>query len=125
MAAPGNLHAVGILLSSTDRDRLIAWYRSALEPLGARWEEHLLAIGDGMYLGFDKRDDVAPRSAEPGRHMVNFSVRDIRAAERHLNSLGVRWVRPVEETDFGFWFSTVEDPDGNYVQFIQMKDEQD
>lgn len=125
MAALSNLHAAGILLSSTDPDRLIAWYRSALEPLGARWEEHLLAIGDGMYLGFDRRDDVAAKAAEPGRHMVNFSVRDIRAAEQHLNSLGVRWVRPVEPTDIGFWFSTVEDPDGNYVQFIQGKDGQD
>lgn len=125
MAPQSNLHASGILLSSTDPDRLIAWYRGALEPLGARWEEHMLAVGDGMYVGFDRRDDIAEKSAEPGRHIVNFSVHDIRAAERHLNTLGVRWVRPVELTDFGAWFSTVEDPDGNYVQFIQMEDERD
>ncbi|SCK49590.1 hypothetical protein H181DRAFT_04451 [Streptomyces sp. WMMB 714] len=35
MAAQGSLLGAGILLSSTDRDRLVAWYRSALEPLGA------------------------------------------------------------------------------------------
>ncbi|SCK49597.1 Glyoxalase-like domain-containing protein [Streptomyces sp. WMMB 714] len=55
--------------------------------------------------------------------MINFMVRDIRAVERHLNSLGVRWVRPVEAGGDGFW-STVEDPDGNYVQFIQLRDGQ-
>jgi catechol 2,3-dioxygenase-like lactoylglutathione lyase family enzyme len=114
----------GVVLGSTDPDRLIAWYRAALEPLGARWEEHLLRIGDGMYVGFDGRDDVAGKTAEPGRHLVNFGVRDIAAAERHLDALGVRWVRPVERTDFGAWMSTVEDPDGNYVQFIQMPDGQ-
>lgn len=121
MAAQGSPLGAGILLGSTDRDRLVAWYRSALEPLGARWEEHLLAVGDGTYIGFDGRDDLAGRSAEPGRHMINFTVHDIRTVERHLNSLGVRWVRPVEATDDGFW-STVEDPDGNYVQFIELRD---
>lgn len=124
MAAQNNLDTSGVLLSSTDRDRLIAWYRAALEPLGARWEEHMLVIADGMYVGFDRREDIADKTVEPGRHFVNFSVRDIRAAERHLNTLGVRWVRPVELTDFGAWFSTVEDPDGNYIQFIEMPAEQ-
>ncbi|MGW8374614.1 VOC family protein [Streptomyces sp. ODS28] len=112
----------GPLLSSTDPDRLTAWYRSVLEPLGARWEEHMLLIADGMYLGFDRRDDVADKTAEPGRTLLNFGVRDIRAAERHLNTLGVRWIRPVERTEWG-WISTVEDPDGNYLQFVQGPDE--
>jgi catechol 2,3-dioxygenase-like lactoylglutathione lyase family enzyme len=124
MAARENLYGAGVVLSSTDRGRLVAWYRSVLEPLGARRQQHLLAVEDGAYLGFDERDDVAEWAAEPGRHMVDFSVRDMRAARRHLDSLGVRWVRPVERTEFGFW-STVEDPDGNYVQFIEVADRPD
>ncbi|MGH3311020.1 MAG: VOC family protein [Streptomyces sp.] len=125
MAAQSTLNTCGILLSSTDRDRLVAWYRAALEPLGARWAEHMLVIADGTYVGFDHRDDIADKTVEPGRSLVNFGVRDIRVAEAHLDSLGVRWVRPVEKTDFGAWFSTVADPDGNYVQFIEMPAEQD
>lgn len=124
-AQSGNLTTSGVVLGSTDPDRLIAWYRAALEPLGARWAEHMLVAGDGMYIGFDRRDDVAEKSAEPGRVLVNFGVRDIHAAQQHLDTLGVRWVRPVELTDFQVWFSTVEDPDGNYLQFIQMTDGQD
>lgn len=121
----GILGTSGVIIGSNDRDRIVAWYRAALEPLGARWEGHLLVVADGMYIGFDQRDDVAAKPGEPGRHLVNFTVHDMRAAERHLNTLGVRWVRPVEFTDFGAWFSTVEDLDGNLLQFIQMPDGED
>lgn len=117
-----NLTSLGALISSADPDRLVDWYRTALEPLGARWDEHMLVLGgdrDETVLGFDRRDDVADKAQEPGRQMLCFTVRDIRAAEAHLNSLGVPWIRPPEEIAPGVWFSTVEDPDGNYVQFIQ------
>ncbi len=124
MAAKNNLDTSGVLIGSTDRDRLVEWYRAALEPLGAVWQEHMLLIAGGMYVGFDERDDVGDKPAEPGRHLVNFTVRDIRAAEAHLDSLGVTWVRPVEDVGDGVFFSTVADPDGNLVQFIQLPDEQ-
>jgi catechol 2,3-dioxygenase-like lactoylglutathione lyase family enzyme len=120
MSVPkSTLDTSGIVIGSRDPDRLIAWYRAALEPLGARWETHRLVVGDGMYVGFDSRDDIAEKSSESGRHLVNFHVSDIRSTEEHLDALGVRWVRPVELTEYGAW-STVEDPDGNYVQFIQI-----
>lgn len=127
MAAPtsentGNTDTItglGVILGSTDPDALIAWYRAALEPLGARWAEHLLIVGPGAIIGFDRRDDVADKAAEPGRHLINLTVRDIRAAERHLDSLGVTWVRPVEEVGDGWYFSTVVDPVGNYLQILQ------
>ncbi|MFI1225557.1 MULTISPECIES: VOC family protein [unclassified Streptomyces] len=115
----GNVTGLGIIIGSTDSDALIAWYRAALEPLGARWAEHLLIVGPGAIIGFDQRDDVADKAAEPGRHLVNLTVRDIRAAERHLDSLGVTWVRPVEDTGGGWFFSTIVDPVGNYLQILQ------
>ncbi|EGE43845.1 VOC family protein [Streptomyces griseus] len=110
---------LGVILGSTDSDALIAWYRAALEPLGAHWAEHLLVIGPGAIIGFDERDDVADQAAEPGRQLINLTVRDIRAAERHLNALGVTWVRPVEEVGGGWYFSTIVDPVGNYLQILQ------
>lgn len=119
MAAPGNITGLGVILGSTDPDSLIEWYRAALEPLGARWHEHLLVVGQETIIGFDRRDDVADKAAEPGRHLINLTVRDIRTAEKHLNSLGVTWVRPVEDTGDGWFFSTVVDPVGNYLQILQ------
>ncbi|MFJ2015309.1 VOC family protein [Streptomyces globisporus] len=110
---------LGVILGSTDSDALIAWYRAALEPLGARWAEHLLIVGPGAIIGFDERDDVADKTAEPGRQMINITVRDVRAAESHLDTLGVTWVRPVEEVGGGWFFSTIVDPVGNYLQILQ------
>ncbi|MFB7400207.1 VOC family protein [Streptomyces rubiginosohelvolus] len=110
---------LGIIIGSTDSESLIAWYRAALEPLGARWAEHLLIVGPGAIIGFDERDDVADKAAEPGRQMINITVGDVRAAERHLNTLGVTWVRPVEEVGGGWFFSTIVDPVGNYLQILQ------
>ncbi|MEU6955060.1 VOC family protein [Streptomyces sp. NPDC045714] len=110
---------LGIIIGSTDSAALIAWYRAALEPLGARWAEHFLIVGPGAIIGFDERDDVADKAAEPGRQLINLTVRDIRAAEKHLNTLGVTWVRPVEDTGDGWFFSTIVDPVGNYLQLLQ------
>ncbi|MFI1932409.1 VOC family protein [Streptomyces sp. NPDC020330] len=115
----GGITGLGIIIGSTDSDALIAWYRAALEPLGARWAEHLLIVGTGAIIGFDERDDVADKAAEPGRQLINLTVRDIRAAENHLNTLGVTWARPVEDTGDGWFFSTIVDPVGNYVQILQ------
>ncbi|MEU5370284.1 VOC family protein [Streptomyces sp. NPDC005951] len=110
---------LGVIIGSTDTAALISWYRAALEPLGARWVEHLLIVGPGAIIGFDERDDVADKAVEPGRQMINITVRDVRAAERHLNTLGVTWVRPVEEAEGGWFFSTIVDPVGNYLQILQ------
>ncbi|WP_097934009.1 MULTISPECIES: VOC family protein [unclassified Streptomyces] len=110
---------LGVVIGSTDSAALIAWYRAALEPLGARWAEHLLIVGPGAIIGFDERDDVADKAAEPGRQLINLTVRDIRAAEKHLNTLGVTWVRPVEDTGDGWFFSTIVDPVGNFLQILQ------
>ncbi|MFH9683183.1 VOC family protein [Streptomyces globisporus] len=115
----GTITGLGVILGSTDSDALIAWYRAALEPLGARWAEHLLIVGPGAIIGFDERDDVADKAAEPGRQMINITVRDVRAAESHLDTLGVTWVRPVEEVGGGWFFSTIVDPVGNYLQILQ------
>lgn len=119
LAGAGGITGLGVIIGSTDSAALIAWYRAALEPLGARWAEHFLIVGPGAIIGFDERDDVADEAAEPGRQLINLTVRDIRAAEKHLNTLEVTWVRPVEDTGDGWFFSTIVDPVGNYLQLLQ------
>ncbi|MFF2653849.1 VOC family protein [Streptomyces sp. NPDC058045] len=119
MAATSNITGLGVVLGSTEPDGLVEWYRAALEPLGARWESHMLMIGKETIIGFDGRDDVAEKAAEPGRHLVNLMVRDMRAVEQHLNTLNVTWVRPVDAVEGGWIFATILDPVGNYLQFVQ------
>jgi catechol 2,3-dioxygenase-like lactoylglutathione lyase family enzyme len=105
-----------ILLASTDPDRLRSWYEQAFgvspNPDG------FLEFG-GVAILVDRRDDVAPRSAEPVRLMLNFHVADIHESVAHLDGLGVTWVSKLELRG-DVWFAALEDPDGNVIQVIEL-----
>ena len=105
-----------LLLGSAHPDRLRAWYADALgvEPDA----DGFLRFGNVGVL-VDGRDDVDPRTVEPGRVILNYHVTDIKRVAQHLDDRGETWVAGVEHRDAGLWFATVEDPDGNYVQLIQ------
>ncbi|NGO70931.1 VOC family protein [Streptomyces sp. SB3404] len=112
-----------MVLGSTDPVRLWEWYRTAFAP-DAEQEGPVLALRLGdSYLIFESRDDVGRKSVEPGRILVNLQVDDIRATEKHLTTaLNARWIRPVEDPagDEPVAIGTLEDPDGNYVQIIEV-----
>jgi catechol 2,3-dioxygenase-like lactoylglutathione lyase family enzyme len=107
-----------LLLASTDPDRLRSWY---VKLLGTDPDHDGFLHCGHVAILITGRDDVAPVTREPGRVILNYQVNDIASAARSLDSLGVTWVSPVEYRDEGgAWFGTVEDPDGNYVQLIQL-----
>ncbi len=126
MTAPAtrtNPRLGGLVLGSTDPQRLYDWYKAAFAPeatLPAEMPVLALELG-GTWLIFERRDDVGERAAEPGRVLFNIEVDDIRAAEERLNGLGVTWIRPVSEPAPGepVRLATVTDPDGNYPQIIE------
>jgi catechol 2,3-dioxygenase-like lactoylglutathione lyase family enzyme len=107
-----------LLFGSAEPDRLRDWY---VRVLGAEPDpDGFLHFGPVAVL-IDARGDVAPAAAEPGRVILNYTVPDIAAAARELDRHGVGWVAPVEYREQGgAWFGTVRDPDGNYVQLIQL-----
>jgi predicted enzyme related to lactoylglutathione lyase len=113
-----------ILLASTDPERLRSWYAAALDP-----EENtdvdgyrVLKFG-ALYVLIDSRADVADKNPEPGRVILNFDLADARAVAARLDELGVSWLAELEDRD-GSLFATAIDPDGNYVQIIQLSEEQ-
>jgi len=112
-----------ILLASTDPERLGTWYAAALDP------EDDSEMGGYRMLKFgafsvviDTRSDIGDTNPEPGRIILNFDVADARATAARLEDLGVKWLAELEDRD-GSLFATAIDPDGNYVQIIQMSDE--
>jgi predicted enzyme related to lactoylglutathione lyase len=116
-----------ILLGTTDPRRLRDWYAAALTPHGAG--EGLTEVSPTMFaftfgdtaLVIDRRTDVADKNPEPGRVILNFHVDDARATAAHLNDVGVTWLVELEEREGGL-FGTLIDPDGNYIQIIQMQE---
>ncbi|GHC87566.1 hypothetical protein GCM10007079_31830 [Nocardiopsis terrae] len=112
-----------MLLASTDPDRLRDWYAAVLDPADSNTVDHyrVLRFG-GFHLLIDRRDDVGPEAADPARVILNFDVADARAVAGRMDERGTEWVAPLEERD-GNFFATAKDPDGNYVQVIQLSEE--
>jgi len=116
-----------ILLGTTNPDRLRDWYAAALAPgdAGGVFTEvtptmFAATFGDTSLL-IDGRSDVAGENPEPGRVVLNFHVDDAHATADHLKGLGVTWLVELEEREGGL-FGTLVDPDGNYVQIIELKE---
>jgi predicted enzyme related to lactoylglutathione lyase len=104
-----------LLIGSSNVDAMKDWYRQAFGP-----EENAMGafvFGSFQYF-IEEHSDVSGPATDPARYVINFDVEDCRALEAHLNGLGVRWVRPVEQMPFGL-IGTVADPDGNYLNLVQ------
>lgn len=114
-----------ILLSSTKPEQLRDWYAAAFSAKPDRTPGDVgydvLDFG-GFYVMIDSRDDVGDTNPEPGRVILNFEVDDAHAAAERINGPGASWLADLEERD-GSWFGTAIDPDGNYVQIIQLSEE--
>ncbi|HEX3667640.1 MAG TPA: VOC family protein [Acidimicrobiia bacterium] len=116
-----------ILLGTANPLRLRDWYAAALAPGDSG--EAFTEVTPTMFAGtfgdtsvlIDGRSDVADTNPDPGRVILNFHVDDARATADHLNTLGVTWLVELEERAGGL-FGTLVDPDGNYVQIIELKE---
>lgn len=112
----GSVALGSVLLGSTHPQRLQAWYLAALAP--DRTNDGFLSF-DGFEVLIERRDDTAAVNPEPGRFILNFHVEDARATAAHLDGMGVTWLVPVEQRRAGL-FGTLLDPDGNYIQIIEL-----
>ena len=116
-----------ILLGTTNPHRLRDWYAAALAP--GDGGEAFTEVTPTMFAGtfgdtsvlIDGRSDVADQNPDPGRVILNFHVDNARATADHLNALGVTWLVELEDRAGGL-FGTLVDPDGNYVQIIELKE---
>jgi len=111
-----------ILLASTDPRRLREWYVAALDPEEtADVNQYGVLRFGGFHVLIDSRTDISDKNPEPGRVILNFDVADARAVAARMDGLGVTWLAGLEDRD-GSLFATAIDPDGNYVQIIQLSE---
>lgn len=113
-----------LLLSSKNPAQLVDWYRAAFDmkvaktPIGGY---DVLNFG-GFYVMVDTRSDIGEVSPEPGRIILNINTDDARGAVERIDQLGAHWLAKLEDRD-GSLFATAIDPDGNYIQLIQLSEE--
>ena len=123
MTGPRTPRLDSILLSSTAPERLAAWYAAALDPVDdTKVDNYRVLSFGGFYVLIDQRSDIGDTSPEPGRIILNFDVSDARAIAGRLDDMDVKWLAGLEDRD-GSLFATAIDPDGNYVQIIQLSEE--
>jgi catechol 2,3-dioxygenase-like lactoylglutathione lyase family enzyme len=107
-----------LLLASSDVQRLQTWY---VDVLGGELDPDGFVHFGSVAVLINPRDDVGSKTAEPGRVILNYTVSDIATTVRLLDKHSVTWIAPVEyRQQGGAWFATLQDPDGNYVQLIQL-----
>jgi predicted enzyme related to lactoylglutathione lyase len=112
MAAP----PIGsLLVGSTQADEMKKWYKRAFGV-----DENDMGAFDfgGVQFFVEEHSEVSGPTKEPARVIVNLSVDDCNALGAHLKDMGAKFIREVEQEDFGL-IGTVADPDGNYIQIIQ------
>ncbi len=111
--------AIGsLLLASADPGRLRAWYERAFGVIADT--DGFLRFGQ-VGLLIDRRDDIAAVATEPARVILNLHVGNAQATALRLDDVGATWLAGLEyREDAGAWFGTVLDPDGNYVQIIEL-----
>jgi predicted enzyme related to lactoylglutathione lyase len=104
-----------LLVGSSQVDAMKDFYRKAFDVT-----ENDMGAFDfgGIQLFIEEHSEVSGPTKEPARIILNLNVDDATSLGKHLEGVGAKFVRPVEQAQFGI-IGTIADPDGNYVQIIE------
>ncbi len=114
----------GIIIS-TSLDRYESMERFYVELLGHTMRSRRsgfvnFELGGDTRLTVTLHDGVTGSSGEPARIMINLNVDDVDAWARRAGELGALVIRLPEDESWGGRICTIADPDGNYLQFMQL-----
>jgi predicted enzyme related to lactoylglutathione lyase len=111
----------GIILTSDEPGRLSTFYRDVVGLTNIpEMGEHAYGLG-GATLFIDGHSETKGPAKEPQRYIPGMFVDDLKAEQARLEAAGVRFVRKEGREEWGGVISTFVDPDGNYMQLIEVK----
>lgn len=110
-----------IINITTDQlQQMTAFYRDVLQlPIEPNIGESAFKVGPA-FLTLDTHSEVAGRTKEPARMLINFWVSDLMAEKARLDAAGVSFIRQPEREEWGGLIATFLDPDGNYLQLLEF-----
>ncbi len=120
---------IGVGIYTADHEKLAKWY---MDVLGFEEKERLyhpqdtyieFKFGDN-YFWIGKHDKIKPntKNSDKYRVMVTFRVPRVTGAYEEIKDKNVTFIAtPFEAPPGGFWCMTIEDLDGNIVQFMGDK----
>jgi len=109
-----------INLTSEQPEQMAAFYRDVvqLSPMPEMGEGAFNVAGAAFIV--DGHSDTKGPAKEPHRVLMDFAVADLAAEKARLEAAGVRFVREPGREYWGGLITTFLDPDGNYMQLIEM-----
>jgi catechol 2,3-dioxygenase-like lactoylglutathione lyase family enzyme len=116
-----------VLLVSEDPKRLADFYRDVVgvplegEQHGTSRQHWGCNLGD-VHFAIHSVDTFPDKRSGTGAVKLAFTVFDVRALVARLESAGVRLLYPPRDTGF-FWSTAIQDPDGNLIEFTELRDE--
>lgn len=117
------VQSFNININSPEPEKLVAFYRDVI-GLPENPDLGHCVIAGGAMIFFDTHSEIGGPTTEPARVLINFFVDDLAAEQRRLKDQGVRFIREAGREFWGGVISTFLDPDGNYVQLLEFRPEQ-
>ena len=114
-----NIKSQTLIIATKDNDEAMSKFYK--EVLGATTNEVGGHILGGFEMYFDRHSLAATQALEPFRIMLTFNVDNIQETYEELKRKGVEFVKEPATEEWGGWFATFKDPDGNYLQIFEMK----
>lgn len=117
-----------VLLNSQDAKKLAKFYEEVVGlklkseyEMGEEQNAYEMEAGEGSVLYINDHSDVKGKSKEPQRIFINFEVNDIEKEVERLKKEDVKVIQePYHIEGYGL-IATFEDIDGNYFQFVQIR----
>ena len=111
---------VGVTIWTENLEQLVSFYRDTMGLTVHRDHGDFVNFVFGpMRLNLGLHHEVKGQSSDPYRTMIHYAVDDIHAEHSRLSGLGVEFIRPPEQEEWGGWVATLLDPDGNILQLLQ------
>jgi predicted enzyme related to lactoylglutathione lyase len=116
-----------VLLVSANPGRLAAFYRDVVgvplheEQHGKSLPHWGCNLGE-IHFAIHPVETFPDRQSGVGAVKLAFTVFDMAALVRRLTARGVSLLYPPRNIGF-FWSTAIQDPDGNLVEFTELRDE--
>lgn len=85
-----------------------------------RFADPVFEAGGG-FIRILNHSGISGSTAEPARIQINLFVDDVEAEYARAAGWGVRCERPPSRESWGGLVATLCDPDGNFVQLLEMR----
>ena len=115
-----NIKSQTLIIATKDNDQAMSEFYK--EVLGATTNDFGGHILGGFEIYFDRHNQAATQAMELFRIMPTLNVDDIQKTYAELKAKGVEFVSEPAQEEWGGWFATFKDPDGNYLQIVVLQE---